>query len=303
MTNAERIHPEHAAPSNEEIAASFDQLADLLEAQGANMFRVRAYRASAQNIRNLNRSVCDIVETEGVDGLLALPGIGYSLSPSLEKLCHTGRLPLLQRLQGEAGPERLFMTLPGVGLEFACRIHEQLGVENLNDLELAAYDGRLARVSGMGPKRVRSIQECLRGRFRRPAIAPPLPHGEDPSVEELLDVDREYREKAAAGQLRKIAPRRMNPTGDAWLPVLHANRGERHYSALYSNTARAHELGMTHDWVVIYRDDQSGEGQWTAITSRFGPMAGKRIIRGREGECATLYERRNMAASTTSADS
>jgi hypothetical protein len=56
---------------------------------------------------------------------------------------------------------------------------------------------------------------------------------------ELLDVDREYREKAAAGTLRLIAPRRFNPTGEAWLPVLHTRRGQRRYTALFSNTARS----------------------------------------------------------------
>ena len=46
---------------------------------------------------------------------------------------------------------------------------------------------------------------------------------------------------------------------------------------------------MTHDWVVVYRDDHDGHGQWTLITAQFGPMRGKRIIRGREGECAACY--------------
>jgi putative hydrolase len=104
-------------------------------------------------------------------------------------------------------------------------------------------------------------------------------------------VDHEYREKAGAGQLRRIAPRRFNPTGAAWLPVLHTRRKNNHYTALYSNTARAHELGMSNDWVVVYRDDDGGQGQWTVITSRFGTMRGKRIIRGREAECAAYYKR------------
>jgi putative hydrolase len=65
-----------------------------------------------------------------------------------------------------------------------------------------------------------------------------------------------------------------------------------HYTALYSNTARAHELDMIHDWVVIYRDDQDGDGQWTVITSQFGPLRGKRIVRGREDECRHYYEER-----------
>jgi hypothetical protein len=181
------------------------------------------------------------------------------------------------------------MTLLGIGLEFASRLHEHLGAESLADLEIDAYDGRLAHVPGMGRKRVQAIQEALRGRHRRPPVVPPHPHAKAPPVEEILDVDREYREKAAADQLRRIASRRFNPTGEAWLPVLHTQHGERHYTALYSNTPRAHELGITNDWVVIYRDDHNGHGQWTVITSQFGPLRGKRIVRGREGECAAWY--------------
>jgi putative hydrolase len=109
-------------------------------------------------------------------------------------------------------------------------------------------------------------------------------------VAELLDIDREYREKAAADRLPRIAPRRFNPTGEAWLPILHTDRDDRHYTALFSNTARAHELGMTDDWVVIYRDDRRSDGQWTVITSRFGQLEGRRIVRGREAECSTYYE-------------
>ena len=53
-------------------------------------------------------------------------------------------------------------------------------------------------------------------------------------------------------KLATIAPRRFNPTGESWLPVLHTSRGDWHVTALYSNTARAHELGRTRDWVVLY---------------------------------------------------
>jgi hypothetical protein len=293
MSTSKEQRPERAPPlSNPQIAASLEEVANLLEAQGANMFRVRAYRTAAHHLREWPRAIYEILETEGVAGLLELPGVGYSLARSVEKLCHTGHLPLLQRLRGESGPEHLFMTLPGIGLEFAGRIHEQLGVESLAELEAAAYDGRLAKVPGMGPKRVLAIQETLRGRFRRALAAPPaLPHPApgEPAVDEILDVDQEYREKASAGQLRLISPRRLNPRGTAWLPVLHTQRENRHYTALFSNTARAHELGTTHDWVVIYRDDHDGHGQWTVITSQFGPLHGQRIIRGREGGCAAYY--------------
>jgi hypothetical protein len=282
--------------TNREIADRLNELAELLEAQGANMFRVRAYRTAAENLRDWPQPVHQILDVEGSPGLLKLPGIGRSLTRSIEKICRTGRLPLLQRLRGETGPEHIFMTLPGIGLQFASRLHEHLGAETLGDLEVAAYDGRLARVPGMGRKRVQAIQEALRGRYGRPPVVSPLPDDAAPPFEEILDVDREYREKAEADQLRRIAPRRCNPSGEAWLPILHTQRGERHYTALYSNTQRAHGLGMTHDWVVIYRDDHDGHGQWTVITSQFGSLRGKRIIRGREGECAAWYGKSSQRA-------
>lgn len=114
-------------------------------------------------------------------------------------------------------------------------------------------------------------------------------------MEEILDVDREYREKAAAGRLVTIAPRRFNPSRVAWLPILHTERGPRHYTALFSNTARAHAQGKTNDWVVIYCDDAQGERQCTVITSERGRLEGRRIVRGREDE----YEHASPALKET----
>lgn len=89
---------------------------------------------------------------------------------------------------------------------------------------------------------------------------------------------------------KTIAPRRFNPTPEAWLPILHTVRGERHYTALFSNTARAHQLGNTSDWVVIFYDGGRGERQYTVITAEFGKLYGKRIVRGREAECSRYYQ-------------
>jgi hypothetical protein len=108
----------------------------------------------------------------------------------------------------------------------------------------------------------------------------------EPGIALLLDVDREYREKAARGALPRIAPRRFNPTGEAWLPILHTERGDWRFTALFSNTARAHKLGRNRDWVVIYFHRDSGpEGQRTIVTETRGPFAGHRVVRGREAEC------------------
>ncbi len=292
MNTVKRPEPTRAVPlENHQVAACLDETAALLEAQGANVYRVRAYRTAGRTIRDLDRPVQQLLDAEGSAGLMQLPGIGQSLGRSIEQLVRTGRLGLLQRLRGEVGPEHVFVSLPGIGPELANRIHEKLGAESLPELESAARDGRLAQVPGFGPKRIRGIREAVAARLHRPptAAAPVPPPAEQPSVAELLDVDREYREGVKTGSLRRIAPQRLNPTGAAWLPVLHTQRGLRHYTALYSNTARAHELGTTHDWVVLYRDDHDGHGQWTVITAQFGPLRSRRIVRGREAECAQHY--------------
>jgi hypothetical protein len=81
-------------------------------------------------------------------------------------------------------------------------------------------------------------------------------------VKTLLDVDREYRAKAQAGTLQQISPRRFNPRNEAWLPVLHTEHALWQFTVFFSNTALAHQLERTRDWVVIYFNTNSyTEGQ------------------------------------------
>jgi DNA polymerase (family 10) len=185
----------------------------------------------------------------------------------------------------------LLASVPGIGERTAERLHHDLGIDTLEELEAAVHDGRLARIAGLGPKRLRGVRDSLAQRLGRVHKRVDSSGTEEPSVEELLGVDAEYRGKSAAGELRRIAPRRLNPTGAAWLPVLHTTRGERHYTALFSNTPRAHRLGTTRDWVILYWDAGRGERQATVVTARAGPNAGLRIVRGREDECAEHHAR------------
>jgi hypothetical protein len=286
----------HSAPKvyaeNAELAAALREAANLLEAQGASPFRVRAYRNAAETLEGLPAPLWHTLEAEGEAGLMRFPTIGRSIAGSLAHMIRTGKFPLLERLRGDDAAERLFATVADIGPKLAQRIHEHLGIETLWELEAAAQDGRLAQVPGMGQKRLRAVRESLAGRFRRAAPAKSKATSEtalEAPLGELLDVDREYRESAKKNQLPCIAPRRFNPTHEAWLPVLHTERDSRHYTAMFSNTARAHELDAIQDWVVIYRDDDGNHGQWTVITSNFGKLRGKRIVRGRESECALLY--------------
>src|SRR5204863_6519658 len=101
----------------------------------------------------------------------------------------------------------------------------------------------------------------------------------------------EYRDKARAGLLPKIAPRRLNPGSEAWLPVLHSRYGPWHFTALFSNTELAHELHRTYDWVVIFfSNPDHEEGQVTVVTERRGTLTGQRVVRGQEPDCARYYE-------------
>jgi len=285
--------------TNQEVAEILERVADLLEAQDANPFRVRAYRGAVTTLREMQRPVREILEQEGAEGLQELPGIGSSLASAIREIVRTGRLGMLERLEGQVAPEDLFTTVPGIGDELAHRIHRELGIETLEELELAAHDGRLEEVGGFGPRRTRAVRETLgsmlsrsvRRRARR--VGRPEdragPSPDRPSVEVLLDVDREYREKAQSEELPTIAPRRFNPSGEAWLPILHTERGPWHFTALFSNTARAHELGRTHDWVVLYYERDGHESQATVVTERQGDLEGERVVRGRERECREHY--------------
>lgn len=270
---------------NVHLASRLRQAADLLQAQGANAFRVGAYRRAADSVERYPGSVRTLFRDEGRAGLDQLPGVGASLAAALAEMLATGRWTQLERLKGEVDPERLFRTVPGIGPELAARIHDALGVETLEGLEAACYDGRLEGVPGVGVRRVHAFRAALADLLQRPRRVRSDASAGEPPVEMLLDVDREYRTKAAAGELPTIAPRRFNPHADRWLPILHTRRGDWHFTALFSNTARAHELGRTHDWVVLYfYADDEPERQRTVVTEQRGSRAGERVVRGREDE-------------------
>jgi putative hydrolase len=288
-----RLGKEQAAlgtPINQQVAAKLREAADVLEQQAANAFRVGAYRRAADTIAGLDEDLDTLVANAGADALIELPNIGKGISAAIEEILRTGRWAQLERLRGALDPESLFQTVPGIGPKLAKRIHNHLDVETLEALENAAHDGRLEEVPGVGARRataIRATLESMLGRMHRRYRREPAPA---PSVELLLDIDAEYRNKASAGQLPTISPRRFNPNGEPWLPVLHTDRARWHFTVLFSNTARAHDLGRTRDWIVVYfYDEHHREGQCTIVTETRGALTGKRVVRGREDECRVLY--------------
>jgi DNA polymerase (family 10) len=277
-------------PSNHDVAGRLEEVALLLEEQGAGRFRAQAYRKAAATVRALGRPIGDVYNEEGVEGLERLPGIGSSIARAIRALVRDGRLAMLDRLRGQHDPIALLASVPGISKERAWQLHDELGLESLEDLEAAAHDGRLEACIAVGPKRLAAIRDTLAHRLGRLSWSTwRPPPARPPPVAELLDVDAEYRREAEAGRLPRIAPRRLNPEHQAWLPVLHTTRGSRHYTALFSNTPRAHDLFKTRDWVVLYFEGPEGERQATVITADFGPLKGQRIVRGREEACAVHY--------------
>jgi hypothetical protein len=278
---------------NLQVADKLDEAAQILEQQQANPFRVNAYRNAAATLRDLDRDVIEVMEHEGREGLEALPGIGKGIAAAIWEIVRTGRWSQLERMRGALDPERLLQTVPGIGPDLAKRIHDALHVETLEGLEVAAHDGRLEQVSGIGPRRVAALRASLAQMLGRARPRPQHEAARVPDVGLLLDIDAQYREAAAAGRLPKIAPKRFNPSGEAWLPTMHLDRGGWHFHVLFSNTSRAHELDKTRDWVVVYYyDDHHREAQCTVVTETRGPLEGRRVIRGRERECEDYYERR-----------
>jgi hypothetical protein len=274
---------------NSDVADRLDAVADLLTDQGAPAAHVAEYRAAATAIRLLAQPVNELLEQQGVAALDAVPAVGPAISRAVRDLVVTGRLAILERLRGEDDAEALLASVPGIGETLAQRLHDEYDVETLEQLEAAAHDGRLQKIAGFGPKRVAGIRDTLAqrlGRLRRMSLPR---EGPQPTVAELLDVDREYRERTAAGTLPRIAPRRYNPANEPWLPILHTERGGRFFTALYSNSPRAHQMRKVWDWVTLYWDGDDGERRATIITARVGPLHDRRVIRGREKECEQHY--------------
>lgn len=279
-------------PSNDHIADVLERVADLLEQRQANRYRIQSYRQAAEGIRAAEDPMSEVWEVLGTEGLRSMRGIGHRMADHVQEILETGTLELLERLEEDESDETPFVKLPGIDHDEAALIHATLGIETIEELEIAAHDGRLEQIRGMTTQRVNDLKTALHQRLSRSArrrAHRPAPRGPKPPVSLLLSIDAEYRTKAEAGDLRKIAPRRFNPTREAWLPLLKTDREGWSFTALFSNTARAHELGATDDWVVLYYRAAGPEDQCTVATASRGPLRGRRVVRGREAECRDHY--------------
>jgi len=232
-----------------------------------------------------------------------------------------GAWPYLDTLEERLLPPVVFGSIASVGPELGERIHKELQIDTLDGLGRAARGGRLAGVNGFGPGRVQAVREALAARTLER-----MSGRHEPSIEELLDIDRWYRSTAKghlppdffdesnlaekvehrrplstpAGTLRVVSPSENNPNDVAYLPVLETTRYGRSYTALLSNSRRAHALGKTDDWVIIILNEdpaapakrdgtKQDQASWTVVTETSGPLQGRRVVRGHEDGCQALY--------------
>jgi DNA polymerase (family 10) len=187
--------------TNPEIAAVFERVADLLEFQGENPFRVRAYRQAARRIDGMVESLASIRQ-DPKQKLTDLEGIGADLASKIVTLLDTGGLPLLDEL-ASAVPAAAFaiMRVPGLGPKKAKLLVEGLGIDSLDALEAACREGRVRDIKGFGEKTEAAILENI-------AFA------KSPEHERLLWCDAETIADAAIAHL-KADPgcRKIEPAG------------------------------------------------------------------------------------------
>jgi DNA polymerase (family 10) len=147
--------------SNTQIAATLDELADLLEFQGANAFRVRAYRNGARAVRDLSQAVAQLVDQDPRQ-LTHIEGIGQSVAEKCVTLVRTGRLPQLETLLEEI-PESVLtlLRIPGLGPKKAAALFQQLGVATLDQLRAACESQRVRVLKGFGAKTEQAILDGM----------------------------------------------------------------------------------------------------------------------------------------------
>ncbi len=233
---------------NIEIYQALDKLADLLEIEGANAFRVRAYRNAARLIESLPRSVADMVAAN--EDLAELPGIGAALAQKLKEIVATGHLAALEQ-EAKHIPAALsdLLKIPGLGPR---RVHElfvNLKITDVKSLDRAVREGKLQALPGFGEKTTTRIREHLDRKTR--TMARMLLATAEEVVESLLKTlraEKGVKQVVPAGSFR----RRQETVGDVDLLVTCADSaGVMRRFVGYEDVAQIISNGITRSSVIL----------------------------------------------------
>jgi DNA polymerase (family 10) len=191
---------------NLDIARIFDEIADILEVQGENTFKIRAYRKAALTIETLTQDLKVIAERGGVKELKKIPGIGEGIAKKIVEIAETGDCKKHRELKREMPSELLeLLAIPRVGPKTIAKLHQELGITNIEDLEKAAGTHKLAGLPGLGTKVEENILkgiEQYRSYQGRVLLSKALPYAES-IVNELKKLDAVER-ILIAGSLRRM---------------------------------------------------------------------------------------------------
>jgi DNA polymerase (family 10) len=189
---------------NTAIAKVFQDMADLLELKGENVFKIRAYQRAARTIEHLPKEI-EIMLQEGED-LQTIPGVGEAIAKKTIELVSTGKLHVYEELKSQF-PEGItkLLEIPGIGPKTANRLSTELGIKSVDDLEQAIKDGRVAGLFGLGDKTADNILQQIQALRRKDQR---IPIGEAlPVVDEVLGALRPLpgvKNLTAAGSLRRF---------------------------------------------------------------------------------------------------
>lgn len=233
---------------NSDIARSLEKLADLIELEGGNPFRIRAYRNAARVVGELPRNV--LAMTEAGEDLAELPGIGEDLAEKIETLAETGHIAVLDEMERKTPPGLLaLLDVPGLGPKRVRVLYDRLGIRNLADLAAAAKSDKIRELPGFG---VKTEQRILREAEMRARVAKRTtrPVAEDIAQPLLryLRAANGVNEAAIAGSYRRC----RETVGDLDLVIASASGPkiiERFVA--YEDVARMIARGPTRSSVVL----------------------------------------------------
>jgi len=234
---------------NADIESIFRKVADLLDILNANPFRIRAYRNAAATIAGLSRDVADMVSRN--EDLTRLPGIGRDLSKKILEIVETGHLRFLDTLEKNAHASfSELMEIPGLGPRKVKALYDELDIRNIEELEEAAEQGRIALVAGFGIKSQQNIlKEILRRKERSRRITyQAAMFAAEPLLSYLRACD-DITQVAIAGSFRRC----RETIGDLDLLVT-CRRGAdavRHFTR-YDGVADILSSGNTRSSVVLH---------------------------------------------------
>ncbi len=233
---------------NADIAAVFEEIADRLEIQGANPFRIRAYRNAARTLGELPQEARALLE-KGED-LRRLPGIGEDLAAKVSEIVDTGRSSLLERLRRELPPAVTeLLHIPGLGPKRVKALYHDLEVQTVEQLYRAARDGRIRALPGFGEKTELNILRAVEAhatKTRRFKLAVAAQYAD--ALTAYLQGVPGVRQVAVAGSFRRM----RETVGDLDILVTAAaNKGVIQRFSAYDEVAEVLSAGSTRASVVL----------------------------------------------------